>query len=411
MRICLMTRSLPLHRSGGFERHSGSLAQWLADQGHEVLVITSRRPRSQLAATASVPHEHPSAAGQGSLEIVFCRTGLPGRYECGYWRESRSLFHARHADLPFAVLVGAGWGAAGVVTSSRWRRWRIPHLMIAHGTPRGDLATQRRRLGNTPLYWLRHCRHTLAGRRYRRALGACDRVIAISPSVGQSLCAEFGLAAPRVVVVANGVDTALFQPGPQTHPPGTPAAGGPVVITAARLHPEKGILLLLHAAQALLKSFPHLQVIIAGDGPQRSQLKRRAEQLGISPAVTFCGQLTEGELAALLARADLFAFPTTRNEGLPLAVLEAMAAGLPVVAANLPGVTDAVRHGSEGLLVPPQDPALLAAAISDLLHDPVRAAAMGRAGRTRCIQNFSRAHMLTGLEEEITRTAQREPWV
>jgi glycosyltransferase involved in cell wall biosynthesis len=200
------------------------------------------------------------------------------------------------------------------------------------------------------------------------------RYIAVSRDLAGRLHRTFGIPRDKISVVHNGVPV---LPLPRQHRSvedgfSTP----PVILTTARLDPQKGLDDLL-AAAALV---PEARFVLAGDGPQRDHLIARTESLGLSGRVSFLG--LRHDVPELLAGCDLFVLPS-RYEGLPLAVLEAMAAGKPVVATAVAGTDEAVVPGLTGLLVPPEDGPALAGAIRTVLGDPALAARLGRAGRER----------------------------
>jgi len=403
LRICVLARSLPLHRAGGFELHTAALIAELAAAGHAVTAITSRLPaglRADEEAAAA------TLAPRGAVSLAACRRGIPGRYDLGYWPESRRIFARIAAREPFDLLVGAGWGAAGVLAARRepsaGRRApdAFPAAMIAHGSPRAELRAKRRRLGAGPAYALHWARWRLGAARLARAASRCDRIVAVSASVAERMAEEFPGCAGRIVVVPNGVDLAgapraacAGLPSPEAE-----AASRPLRIAASgRLHADKGIEQLLRAAAELRPRYPRLEVAIAGEGPRGPALQALAGRLLPQGAVRFHGHLPRPLLLERLAGADLYVFPSTGDEGLPLALLEAMGLGLPVVASRVSGVTDALRDGREGLLVPPGDARALAGAMAALLEEPDRARSLGRAARERCLAEFSAARMLADL--------------
>jgi glycosyltransferase involved in cell wall biosynthesis len=154
------------------------------------------------------------------------------------------------------------------------------------------------------------------------------------------------------------------------------------VLTPARLHQQKGHAYLLTAAALV----PDATFVLAGDGPLRAELEQRARELGVAGRCLFLGE--RADVPDLLAAADLFLLPSLW-EGLPLSVLEAMAAGRPVVATAIGGTDEAVTDGVTGLLVPPRDPAAIAAAIARLRDDPGLAERLAAAGRARVEREFS----------------------
>lgn len=153
----------------------------------------------------------------------------------------------------------------------------------------------------------------------------------------------------------------------------------PVVLYVGRLQPLKGIDdLLVAAARAFAHRPAHL--LIVGEGPERAALERQASAPGLRGSVTFTGHVAGETLAAAYAAADVFAL-ASRSEGFPTAILEAMAAGLPIVTTAIRGMRDHLQEGSNGLLVAPGDPAALAAALGRLLADADLRARMGAANR------------------------------
>jgi glycosyltransferase involved in cell wall biosynthesis len=166
-------------------------------------------------------------------------------------------------------------------------------------------------------------------------------------------------------------------------------ADAPVALCLARLSPEKDVGNFLEAAALLPEA--GARFLVAGDGPLLPTLRHQIAFLGLEGRATLLGR--RDGVPTLLAAADLLCLPS-REEGLSLAALEAMAAGLPLVATRVGGLPEAVEDGKTGLLVPPRDPSALAGALARLLTDPARARAMGAAGRARAAACFTRDRML-----------------
>jgi glycosyltransferase involved in cell wall biosynthesis len=408
LHIGIFTRALPLHQAGGFERHTELLALELAACGHAVTLVTSRlpaRPRPSPLTAAIAPRGDRSPAAPGEVRVVACRRGLPGRYELGYASAIRDLFARLHAHLPFDLIVGAGWGAAALVTSRRWAASGVPAAMIAHGAPRSELAAKRRRLGPGPLYWAHALRRRLAHRGRRRALHAFDRVIAVSPSVARRLREEFDLPQARIAIVPNGIEAEALAAAVAREAARAAPAAAPTLLVTGRLHAEKGLGVLVRAMALLEGPSPAPRLVVAGEGRDRAALERLAAARLPRDRVHFAGFVAPEALPALFAGAALYIFPSTCDEGLPLALLEAMAAGMAIVASRVAGVTDAVRDGGEALLVPPGDAPALARAIATLLADPARARSLGQAAQARCAAEFGAQRMRRELTLELTRLA------
>lgn len=176
--------------------------------------------------------------------------------------------------------------------------------------------------------------------------------------------------------------------------------GAPVLGVAGRLAPIKGIDDILAAMPALLQRSPDLRLEIAGEGPQQAALAAAAERLGIGSATAFLGW--QADLRPLYRRWSVFVQPS-RYEGLGLSALEAMGAGLPVVATHVGGVPEVVEDGVSGLLVPPRDPAALAVAVRSLLDDAGRRVEMGKVGKRRVREEFSEARLVAATADVYDR--------
>jgi phosphatidylinositol alpha-1,6-mannosyltransferase len=193
--------------------------------------------------------------------------------------------------------------------------------------------------------------------------------------------------------VPAGVDVNTFTPvGPTAFQPPVP---GPVIICVSRLVARKGPAVLIEAMPAILKQHPTAHLLIVGGGPDAKRLKRLAGGKGVASKVTLAGARPWDRIPDYYRSADVFAMPTRERfwgletEGLPLALLEAAASGLPAIGGNAGSVSDGVVHGETGLLVDGGDPTDVASAIIDLLDDPDKAKAMGAAGRDRVTEGFT----------------------
>ena len=206
-------------------------------------------------------------------------------------------------------------------------------------------------------------------------------------AVSESVAAQLGGARANVRSVPNGVDVERFR-----SPGKFPASSGveAVVGMSGRLVPDKGFQFLLRAAQAILLVKPKTTFVIYGDGPYQAELETLAAALGIAARVQFAGH--QADMAAVLKSLDVFVLPSLR-EGMPMALLEAMAAGVAVVATPVGGVRRAVIHGKTGLLVAPRSEKELADAVLRLLSEPEFAKRLAAAGQQHVAGQFSSARM------------------
>jgi len=209
------------------------------------------------------------------------------------------------------------------------------------------------------------------------------RVIAISESLRRFNVERVGLPAGKVEVVHYGLDE-LPRPWADHRELGLPEDAR-VLLCVCRLAEQKGVDTAIRALPAIRVEHPDAVLLVLGEGPQRAALESLAGE-----RVHLPGRV--GDVAAWYRRADLLVHPV-RWEGFGLALLEAMLAGKPVVASNVSAAPELVADGETGLLVPPDDPQALAAAVSSLLADRERAAAYGRSGLERARREFSVARM------------------
>ncbi len=172
------------------------------------------------------------------------------------------------------------------------------------------------------------------------------------------------------------------------------------LLFVGRLRIRKGVEVLLAALARLAPRFPTARLLVAGDGEHREELLARTVTLGLGSVVVFLGRADAGRVRALLAGARALVVPSI-YEGMPLVVLEAMAAGVPVVASAVSGIPEVVLDGETGWLVPPEDPPALAAALAAVLEGPAEARRRGAAGKARVAEQFRPAVAAALWEEEI----------
>lgn len=264
--------------------------------------------------------------------------------------------------------------------------------------------------------WQRH--HVLAatchnwlGRRFSlRAYAVLDRLVlrhfdivaAVSESVAGILTRS---GVPNAAYVPNGVDAAAFQDAVPTLRREMGREFDRVVGFAGRLSPEKGADLLLYAAAIVIATRPRTAFVFAGDGPLLSELRKLAGRLGIWRQVSFTGR--REDMPGVYASLDVLVLPSL-EEGMPMCLLEAMAAGIPVVATRVGSVPDVVVDGVSGMVVEPNDIPALVKAILHVLDDVSGARQMAALGRRRIEQNFSGRAMAAAYQRLYEQALGRE---
>ncbi|WP_322512234.1 glycosyltransferase family 4 protein [Chloroflexus sp.] len=202
-----------------------------------------------------------------------------------------------------------------------------------------------------------------------------DAAVSCSRFNAQTIAGRYGFTP---AVVFNGIDTNLFHPQPPDPALrarlGLPATA-PLLLFVGRLQPWKGV----ETAIRALPQIPQAVLLVAGDGEDRSRLAAIASELGLSARVRFLGSVPRQQLPVLYSSVDLLVATSYASETFGIGPVEAQACGLPVVATRFGGFPEVVAEGQTGLLVPPRDPAALAAAVNELLSDPARRATMAAA--------------------------------
>jgi glycosyltransferase involved in cell wall biosynthesis len=267
------------------------------------------------------------------------------------------------------------------------------HIHVGSGRENFDGAQAARRAGVPAVLQTQHQPWLLNPRKrasFFRAVAPVDRLIAVSEGV-RLTHQRIGVPPERLVTVPNGIVPRGPGPGRQAaraaldlHPDQL------VVMTVGRLMVQKGQRYLVAAMPALAERFPHLAVVIVGGGYLAGNLARQAAELGVAGFLHLPGHRTDARM--LLDAADVFVLPS-RQEGMPLAALEAMDAGLPVVATDVIGTAEVVARGRTGTLVPPQDSPGLAEALGELLADPDLRQRYAEAGRRRYVEHFTARRM------------------
>jgi phosphatidyl-myo-inositol alpha-mannosyltransferase len=202
---------------------------------------------------------------------------------------------------------------------------------------------------------------------YRRLAGR----IAVSEEARRTIQSVFG---DGVRVIPNGVDWSGFA----TLPPPT----GSLILFVGRMERRKGAAVLVEAFPRVRARVPGAELFLVGEGPKRRSVEDAVPD-DLRPAVMFAGRVEPAELGEVFKRSAVVCAPSLGGESFGIVLLEAMSAGRPVVASAIPGYAAVVRHGVDGILVPAGDPGGLASALEEILTDPDRGRAMGKAGRER----------------------------
>jgi glycosyltransferase involved in cell wall biosynthesis len=294
--------------------------------------------------------------------------------------------------------------ARGVAGLGRvFREW-APDVIHAHGSKEAALgraarvARPRTPFAYTPHGYAFAKPWMSAGE--RRVYRLSERVLSPLATVVVCICeAERRLAMEvgpksRTRVVHNGI----APPGPRDPDPFVRSLRerGPVVCALSGLRVGKGVETLIEAFGRVAERHPGASLVVAGEGPEGPALEALAAGLGLADSVRFLGEVDD--VFTVLAAADLFVQPSW-SESFPYAVLEAMAAGVPIVATDVGGTGEAIEDGRSAVLVPARDPGALASGISGMLGDPERRGELARAANLRFMERFTLERMVAGTVE------------
>ncbi|MDD4981255.1 MAG: glycosyltransferase family 4 protein [Candidatus Omnitrophica bacterium] len=243
--------------------------------------------------------------------------------------------------------------------------------------------------------------HGFFKRRFSRRVFPCwpDKIIAISDQVREHLINDFKLRAPRIDLVYNGIDTDKFSPPSFEDRQKAKLKIGlrlsPVVGILARLSDVKGHRYLIEAMKDVLPVYPRAQLLIAGEGKMEKELKKLTEDFGIKANVIFVTNTLNAR--EVLSAIDFFVMPSL-NEGLGMALMEAMSMGLAVIGSSVGGIKTLIKDMENGLLVNPKDPRGISQAIISLISDSKKALDLGRNAHKHMANNFSRDKMVLETE-------------
>lgn len=348
---------------GGVQQHVTHLADGLRAAGDDVTVVA---PGSRSRGGVQVVGPHVRVPFNDSVAPIALRPDAVPRTVRVLRRLAPDVVHVHEPFVPWVSMVATARSPAPVVATF-------------HAWSDRDRA------------------YGVAGRLLGRLLRHVDARIAVSPAAAGYHGAALGLPAESFTVVPNGVDVAHFRgaapfPQMQEHPS---------LLFVGRLERRKGLDQLLHAVTILKATRADLRLYVVGDGPDRA----RYEQLlppRLRDDVVFLGRVDTDELPRFQASADLFVAPALGGESFGIVLIEAQAAGTPVVASDIPGYASVITDRVDGWLVPPGDPQALADAIATLLDNPSLAGTLAEAG-SRGVERYDWAEVTRRVREVYAR--------
>lgn len=356
MRVALVS-PYALDVVGGVQAHVLALATALREAGDEVLVLgpsvspdDGRGRASERSAFRSVGRSV-SVPANGSRAPIALGPRAARTLRAVLRRAAPDVVHVHEPLVPVlgpAAVLGGG----------------APRVLTFHATAEGGALPALYRSARTPA---------------RRIVGRAHTLTAVSPVAAAFHARMLGIDVGGLTIVPNGVDVQRFAAHARTR------SGPPRLVFLGRLEHRKGVDVALRAFLRLAEDRPELQLRILGEGPDRPLLERllRDAPATVAARIELAGRASPKELPDLLADADVAVLPARGGESFGIVLLEAMAAGLPIAATDIPGYRAVARHDREALLVAPDDPEALAAAVGRLLDEPDLVTRLRAAGAVR----------------------------
>lgn len=386
--------------------HTRDLARGLAAAHHDVEVITTRHPEG-------LRQEERNGATWHFVDAPGRHARVPFHHP-GWLAGSLSLFRQLHGQRPFDVVHSESTSAFELVRRGEHRH--VPLVVEYHGTLLSLLraAWGRARRGGArerireakSVVWLLGM-HFQRGECFR--FRGCEWIVPSEQQFEDTRRGEF-MVRSRGHVVPNGVDTDLFRPRERHEVRAELGLGEePTLVSVGRLNVEKGVDLAIRSLAAVRRSVPDARLVIVGRGEEQDALEALTSRLGLESAVTFVGAQPAEQVARYMAAADIFLFPTVREEAAPLVLPQAMACGVPVIASSIGGITEVIaRSGVDGILTEPGDEDALVARIEVLLADEDARKRMGHAARERVLAEYTLERMVERTLEVYRHAIRRQ---
>tara|TARA_B100001173_G_scaffold311197_1_gene327779 strand:- start:1406 stop:2569 length:1164 start_codon:yes stop_codon:yes gene_type:complete len=380
MHILVMSRSTLSHGFGGFERQCEDLCEGFVKAGHRVTVLTTSR------------HDGVSEEERSGYTVRFLSPSTPMKLSRSWFSRSLSVVREIHSEEPIDVIHSNEFAAKGVMG---WARKNgIPMAVVCHGSLRTELlsflsaADMRPRYWHwlilTPMHLIRRC--LLWEMPMRRA---SKSIVLVSPTLSRDFSAY---SKNKVRVIENGIT--LPEPGQKQA-----AGGGLRLLCTGRADKQKGFQTAIRAVSSIEDLDLHLDIV--GTGPYFDDLKAIAQDLDVTGKVTFHGRVDDEELSRIYSSADVYLIPTTRYEGLPLALLEAMSHGIPTISSDIGGNSDVITHGHDGLFIRPGNLQELVGAIRRLAANPDERRTISDAARATTERRFDKERMISETLEVL----------
>ena len=346
MKIAVFTKATTFHEGyGGLETQNKALCEKLAERGHKVTIFSPQKELNSVSKSLN------------GVEYVFvpCKykmgmiLGFGGRLDKNNWlNKSYEVFQKYHEKDKYDLVLGQSSAALGIIFKKHDLNIRV--VSIAHGSIIGELKTYYKEVYNISDYLKTVSNTAFAIKnfftRQREYVLGSDKIIAVSNAVKNSLIDETFSPVEKVVVIHNGINP------PEVEYKNTNNMRESLnLIYVGKMIKSKGVFNMIDIISD--QRFANVKLIMVGDGRDFKQLESYSNSKKLTEKIVYYGNIPSEKVIPLMQRSDIFVMPTLRFEGFPMTLVEAMFAGLPVVANNMGGISDAVVNGETGFLADP----------------------------------------------------------
>jgi glycosyltransferase involved in cell wall biosynthesis len=361
MKICVFSRSIPVHSFGGMEKHCWSVSVGFSKKGHIVKLITTSHPQGK---------EYEKI--NSNFEVFYLKDTKPGKYSKKWWKKSLQKFLELDRVEKFDVVFSESSGALAVLKYKVKNELLIPVVFRLPGTALRDAITQiKQKISIRSV--LAAIKNFILFFRDKKWFKYADAIITCSDEIANVIKKEMKIEESKIYTIYNGVNLERFYPKDKNELRRTYKISKDkfIILTVSRLKKIKGIDVFIYALNSVLKKFKNIELFIIGDGDYRKNLERLVHKLDLQDYVKFLGNVPNDNLPNYYNLSDIFVLPTRAKEGFPWVIIEAMACKKPVIVSNIGGVSGSIiKDGENGLLFEPSNIKDLEEKILLLLNNP-----------------------------------------
>lgn len=370
MNICMLSRIMPVHESGGMQYNTLNLGKSLVKQGHMVTILTTSHPHN-------INKDY--IKNIDGAKVYYLGGCPPGKYSKKYGEKSVSIFKRLHSECPFDLIHGQNSAALYLYLDRIPKKYNIPMVITWHGTHidwvitsiYSDLFSFKwKRILKSFREILIHLYGLFINDMWLTRVS--DAVIALDDQSINKIRFQYLVSKKKIHPIYISVDTKLFSPS--NHNDVRQKYNIPkdyiLLLCVGRIVYEKGFQNAILALPQIRKIFPHLHLLIIGDGPHRKELENLSKNLNVDCYVTFAGTVSRTELPQYYNASDIFVNPILHISGYNTTLVEAMSCGLPVITSEGGGTQTLIKNGENGLVIKRGSRKDLVKAIIKILSDP-----------------------------------------